>query len=69
VRYLLGVLHICKMSSQSETVSGNPKIFIEKDSVSGLEKIKISGPKGSSAEAVFKPPKPIRGGIAICFPQ
>ncbi|GLJ39729.1 hypothetical protein SUGI_0812110 [Cryptomeria japonica] len=61
---------------------------------SGFEKIKLFGPKRSSAEvllyggqvtswksengeellfmsskAVFKPPKPVRGGIAICFPQ
>ncbi|KAE8653168.1 hypothetical protein Csa_019967 [Cucumis sativus] len=35
----------------------------------GLEKVVLRGPRRSTAEAVFSPPKPIRGGIPICFPQ
>ncbi|KAK1320927.1 hypothetical protein QJS10_CPA03g00862 [Acorus calamus] len=35
----------------------------------GLPRVILTEPGGSSAEAVLKPPKAIRGGIPICFPQ
>ncbi|KAG1326907.1 Glucose-6-phosphate 1-epimerase [Cocos nucifera] len=37
--------------------------------ISGLDKVVLREPSGCSAEATFKPPKAIRGGIPICFPQ
>lgn len=80
------------MSNQAH--SANSRVEVVMDITSGLEKFKLRGPKGSSAEiflyggqvtswknehgeellfmsskAAFKPPNPIRGGIAICFPQ
>lgn len=82
------------MSNQAQPASANSRVEVVMDSNSGLEKFKLRGPKGSSAEiflyggqvtswknehgqellfmsskAAFKPPNPIRGGIAICFPQ
>jgi len=71
-----------------------PPPAVVKDEVTGLEKVILKEPNGSSAEiymhgghvtswksdkgeehlflsskAVFKPPKAIRGGIPVCFPQ
>ncbi|GJM90357.1 hypothetical protein PR202_ga06629 [Eleusine coracana subsp. coracana] len=40
-----------------------------KDRATGLEKFVLREARGSSVEAHFKPPKAIRGGIQICFPQ
>ncbi|XP_070666498.1 putative glucose-6-phosphate 1-epimerase isoform X2 [Malus domestica] len=37
--------------------------------INGLDKLVLHDPRGSSAEAIFKPPKAIRGGIPLCFPQ
>ncbi|KAL3744027.1 hypothetical protein ACJRO7_013302 [Eucalyptus globulus] len=37
--------------------------------VNGLDKVVLRESRGSSAESIFKPPKAIRGGIPICFPQ
>ncbi|XP_058195743.1 putative glucose-6-phosphate 1-epimerase isoform X2 [Rhododendron vialii] len=37
--------------------------------INGLDKVVLREVRGSSAEAPFKPPKAIRGGIPICFPQ
>eukprot|EP00850_Spirogloea_muscicola_P017637 SM000154S01372 [mRNA] locus=s154:69022:71238:+ [translate_table: standard] len=71
-----------------------PAYQVLKDDASGLEKVVLREPRGSTAEvylhgghvtswknekgeehlfvsskAVFRPPKAIRGGIPICFPQ
>ncbi|OMO69281.1 Aldose 1-/Glucose-6-phosphate 1-epimerase [Corchorus olitorius] len=35
----------------------------------GLPRIILTEPTGSSAESNWKPPKAIRGGIPVCFPQ
>ncbi|KAH9667619.1 glucose-6-phosphate 1-epimerase [Citrus sinensis] len=46
------------------------KLFVEHcKGVNGLEKVVLREVRGCSAEATFKHPKPIRGGIPICFPQ
>ncbi|CAN7056921.1 unnamed protein product, partial [Brassica oleracea var. botrytis] len=37
--------------------------------INGLEKIIIRDRHGQSFEAIFKPPKAIRGGIPVLFPQ
>ncbi|KAF3775949.1 putative glucose-6-phosphate 1-epimerase [Nymphaea thermarum] len=45
-------------------------VFVETcKGVNGLDKVILREVRGSSAEAIFKPSKPIRGGIPICFPQ
>ncbi|KVH89047.1 Aldose 1-/Glucose-6-phosphate 1-epimerase [Cynara cardunculus var. scolymus] len=35
----------------------------------GIDQIVLRNPQGASAKAIFKPPKAMRGGIPICFPQ
>ncbi|XP_058225700.1 putative glucose-6-phosphate 1-epimerase isoform X2 [Rhododendron vialii] len=35
----------------------------------GIDQIDLRNPQGASARAIFKPPKAMRGGIPICFPQ
>ncbi|GFY97404.1 Galactose mutarotase-like superfamily protein [Actinidia rufa] len=35
----------------------------------GIDQVVLRNPQGASARAIFKPPKAIRGGIPICFPQ
>ncbi|XVE98938.1 hypothetical protein REPUB_Repub03eG0152300 [Reevesia pubescens] len=34
-----------------------------------IDKVVLRNPRGASARAIFKPPKAVRGGIPICFPQ
>lgn len=52
----LGVLHIFIMSNHSETTSANPTFVIERDIATGLERIKLLGPKRSSAEVIVTYP-------------
>ncbi|KAK7829333.1 putative glucose-6-phosphate 1-epimerase [Quercus suber] len=35
----------------------------------GIGRVLLRNPRGASARAIFKPPKAVRGGIPICFPQ
>ncbi|KAK7850010.1 putative glucose-6-phosphate 1-epimerase [Quercus suber] len=35
----------------------------------GINQFLLRSPQGASAQAIFKPPKAMRGGIPICFPQ
>ncbi|KAJ6331182.1 hypothetical protein OIU76_009709 [Salix suchowensis] len=55
--------------------SGSERVAVEKcKGINGLDKVVLREPRGSTAEvlftkAMFKPPKAIRGGIPVCFPQ
>ncbi|CAH8278612.1 unnamed protein product [Arabidopsis lyrata] len=35
----------------------------------GVDQVLLRNPHGASAKAIFKPPKSMRGGIQICYPQ
>ncbi|WVZ77667.1 hypothetical protein U9M48_025508 [Paspalum notatum var. saurae] len=50
-------------------MAGAASVERVKDHATGLDKFVLREARGSSVEANFKPPKAIRGGIQICFPQ
>ncbi|KAL8168065.1 hypothetical protein V2J09_009564 [Rumex salicifolius] len=58
------------MASSSSSEPRDPPPLVELcKGVNNLDKIVLRELGGSSVEAFFAPPKPIRGGIPICFPQ